>query len=141
MRPPLLRTGVDPAKWCAWDYAVISVDARGAGASEGNVAIMGTQEGEDGYDVIEAVAKMDWCNGNVALAGNSHLAIVQWFIAAQNPPSLKAIAPWEGCSDLYVSRNEVVGGYGSSHTTDDDISLRSENNSFEEESSTCPTLN
>ena len=120
---------------------MISVDARGAGASEGNVAIMGTQEGEDGYDVIEAVAKMDWCNGNVALAGNSHLAIVQWFIAAQNPPSLKAIAPWEGCSDLYVSRNEVVGGYGSSHTTDDDISLRSENNSFEEESSTCPTLN
>jgi putative CocE/NonD family hydrolase len=94
---------VDPAKWCAWDYAVISVDARGAGASEGNVAIMGTQEGEDGYDVIEAVAKMEWCDGNVALAGNSHLAIVQWFIAAQNPPSLKAIAPWEGCSDLYVS--------------------------------------
>ena len=95
--------GVDPAKWCAWNYAVISVDARGAGASDGNVAIMGTQEGEDGYDVIEAVAKMDWCDGNVALAGNSHLAIVQWFIAAQNPPSLKAIAPWEGCSDLYVS--------------------------------------
>lgn len=82
---------------------MISVDARGAGASEGNVAIMGTQEGEDGYDVIEAVAKMEWCDGNVALAGNSHLAIVQWFIAAQNPPSLKAIAPWEGCSDLYVS--------------------------------------
>ena len=80
---------------------MISVDARGAGASEGNVAIMGTQEGEDGYDVIEAVAKMEWCDGNVALAGNSHLAIVQWFIAAQNPPSLKAIAPWEGAGDFY----------------------------------------
>jgi hypothetical protein len=43
---------------------------------------MGTQEAEDGYDVIEAIAKMDFCNGSVGLAGNSHLAIVQWFIAA-----------------------------------------------------------
>lgn len=56
---------------------------------------MGTQEAEDGYDVIEAISKMDWCNGNVGLAGNSHLAISQYFIAAQEPPSLKAIAPWE----------------------------------------------
>ncbi|TDZ34045.1 hypothetical protein C8035_v000648 [Colletotrichum spinosum] len=62
---------------------------------------MGTQEAQDGYDTIEAVAGMEWCTGKVGLAGNSHLAFAQWFIAALRPPSLAAIAPWEGCGDLY----------------------------------------
>lgn len=48
------------------------------------------------------------CNGSIGLAGNSHLGIVQWFIAAQQPPSLKAIAPWEACGDLY--REQFVRG-------------------------------
>jgi predicted acyl esterase len=34
--------------------------------------------------------------------------IVQWFIAATRPPSLKAIAPWEACGDLY--REQFVRG-------------------------------
>lgn len=93
--------GPDPVDWVPKGYAIINVDARGTGNSEGTLAILGTQEAEDGYDVIEAIAKQPWCNGNVGLAGNSHLAIVQWFIAALRPPSLKAIAPWEGCGDLY----------------------------------------
>ena len=93
--------GLDPAVWCPHGYALISVDTRGAGNSDGSMVIMGTQEGEDGHDVIEAVAKMPWCNGNIGMAGNSYLAISQWFIASTRPPSLKAIAPWEGASDLY----------------------------------------
>ncbi|CAK7205262.1 hypothetical protein SEUCBS139899_008029 [Sporothrix eucalyptigena] len=100
--------GPDPAEYVPQGFAVINVDARGAGHSEGSVVIMGTQEAEDGYDVIEALAKMDWCNGNVGLAGNSHLGIVQWFIAALRPPSLKAIAPWEAAGDLY--REQFVRG-------------------------------
>ncbi|KAH7024796.1 hydrolase [Microdochium trichocladiopsis] len=93
--------GLDPAHWCPRGYAIVSVDARGAGNSDGHIGVLGTQEGEDGHDVVEAIAAMDWCNGNVGMAGNSYLAISQWFTAAQAPPSLKAIAPWEGLSDLY----------------------------------------
>lgn len=100
--------GPDPADFVPRGFAIVNVDARGSGDSEGKVHIMGTQEAEDGYDVIEAIAKMPWCNGNIGLAGNSHLAIVQWFIAALRPPSLKAIAPWEACSDLY--REQFVRG-------------------------------
>ena len=100
--------GPDPAVLVPRGFAVVNVDARGSGDSDGMVSIMGTQEAEDGYDVIEAIAKMPWCNGNVGLAGNSHLAIVQWFIAALKPPSLKAIAPWEACGDLY--REQFVRG-------------------------------
>ncbi|KAF7590665.1 hypothetical protein BBP40_002557 [Aspergillus hancockii] len=87
--------GPDPVEFVPRGFAIINVDARSSGDSDGTVGIMGTQEAEDGYDVIEAVAKMPWCNGNVGLAGNPHLAIIQWFIAALQPPSLKTIAPWE----------------------------------------------
>jgi predicted acyl esterase len=49
--------GPDLAILVPCGFAVINVDARGAGDSDGAVAIMGTQETEDGYDVIEAIAK------------------------------------------------------------------------------------
>ncbi|RDW69862.1 putative acyl esterase [Coleophoma cylindrospora] len=100
--------GPDPAILCDRGFAVVNVDSRGCGDSEGTIAIMGSQEAEDGYDVIEALAKMPWCSGSIGMAGNSHLAIVQWFIAALKPPSLKAIAPWEACGDLY--REQFVRG-------------------------------
>ncbi|KAF4982998.1 hypothetical protein F66182_17085, partial [Fusarium sp. NRRL 66182] len=102
----------DPAEWVNNGYAIINIDSRGAFDSEGRMVIMGTQDAEDGYDVIEWVAKQPWCNGNVGMAGNSHLAIVQWFIAALQPPSLKAIAPWEGCGDLYREQFGRGGIYG-----------------------------
>ena len=35
------------------------------------------------------------------MIGVSYLAISQWKAAAQNPPSLKAICPWEGFTDAY----------------------------------------
>ena len=93
--------GLDPQHWCPRGYAIISVDTRGAGNSDGQICVMGSQDAEDGYDVVEAVAQMDWCNGCIGMAGNSALAISQWFIAAQKPPSLKAIAPWDGMGDLF----------------------------------------
>ncbi|KAH7313052.1 Alpha/Beta hydrolase protein [Rhexocercosporidium sp. MPI-PUGE-AT-0058] len=93
--------GLDPQEWCPKGYAIVSVDTRGAGNSDGEICVMGQQDAEDGYDVVEAIAKMDWCNGSIGMAGNSALAISQWFIAAQQPPSLKAIAPWEGSGDIY----------------------------------------
>jgi len=61
----------------------------------------GAAEGRDGYDAVEFLAAMPWCNGSVALIGNSWLAISQYFIAAEHPPHLKCIAPLEGASDVY----------------------------------------
>ncbi|KAH0343416.1 alpha/beta-hydrolase, partial [Aureobasidium melanogenum] len=69
--------GPDPVEYCPRGFAVFNVDARGAGDSDGSIVIMGKQEGEDGHDVIEDLAKMDWCNGSLGLAENSHLGIVQ----------------------------------------------------------------
>jgi len=98
----------DPAYWCNHGYAVANVDARGVASSEGDIHFWGTVEAQDGYDTVEWLAAQPWCNGKVALSGNSWLAIVQWFIAALQPPHLAAIAPWEGHIDLY--RCDVLRG-------------------------------
>jgi putative CocE/NonD family hydrolase len=42
-----------------------------------------------------------WSNGRAGLYGNSSLAISQWWIAAEQPPHLACIAPWEGGTDQY----------------------------------------
>ena len=100
---------VDPGYWVDHGYVVLHPDARGAFRSEGNVQWMGRQEAEDGHDYIEWAATQPWSNGRLGMAGNSWLAIMQWFIAAEQPPHLAAIAPWEGASDLI---REFVGRGG-----------------------------
>lgn len=93
--------GPDPAFWVEQGYVVLNPDARGAGMSEGDITYWGRQLAEDGYDFIEWVAAQSWCSGKVALSGNSWLAVSQWFIAAERPPHLAAIAPWEGFCDHF----------------------------------------
>ncbi|KAK0454523.1 Alpha/Beta hydrolase protein [Armillaria borealis] len=93
----------DPAEWCERGYAIINVDARGAGNSEGDISFWGIQEAEDIYDTIEFLTKQSWCNGSVAMAGNSWLAICQVNFASRlSHPALKAIAPWECATDPYL---------------------------------------
>ncbi len=93
--------GPDPAYWCAQGYAVCNPDARGIAQSEGDIALMGRQEGQDCHDVIEWLAAQPWCNAKVGMSGTSYLAFSQWFTAAEQPPHLAAINPWEGLSDAY----------------------------------------
>lgn len=100
--------GPDPAYWCKHGYAVCHPDTRGAFKSEGDITYWGTQDGRDGCDYVEWITQQEWCNGKVGLTGNSWLAISQWYIAAEQPNGLAAIAPWEGHSDLY--RDDVVRG-------------------------------
>lgn len=101
--------GPDPAFWCAQGYAVVHPDARGAFKSEGDIQFFGIQEGRDTHDVIEWIAAQSWCTGKVGMAGNSWLACSQWFAAAEQPPHLAAIAPWEGHTDIYRD-NLAPGG-------------------------------
>src|SRR5215472_6457948 len=91
----------DPAWWAAQGYAVVNCDLRGAGTSEGSASLLSDQEGEDVYDLIEWAAGQPWSTGAVGMIGVSYLAISQWKAAALQPPSLKAICPWEGLTDAY----------------------------------------
>ena len=91
----------DPEYWCRYGYAVANVDPRGIGHSEGDAQCWGVEDGRDGYDFIEWAAAQDWCNGRVAMFGNSGVAMVQWRIAAEQPPHLACFAAWEGTGDMY----------------------------------------
>lgn len=93
--------GPDPAYWVSKGYVVLNPDIRGAYKSEGDLMFWSHQQALDGYDFIEWAAGQPWSNGKVGMSGNSWLAMSQWMIAAENPPHLAAIAPWEGSADLY----------------------------------------
>lgn len=91
----------DPERFVPDGYALIRVDSRGAGWSEGIQHSWSEQEIKDFYECIEWAALEPWCNGNVGLLGISYYAANQWATAAMQPPHLKAIIPWEGTSDWY----------------------------------------
>ena len=87
---------------CGRGYAVVNVDARGSQFSDGTYFFWGDQEAEDIYDTIEFLSKQPWCNGSVCMGGNSYLAKAQvGYASRQTHPALKAIAPWEGFTDIY----------------------------------------
>jgi predicted acyl esterase len=92
---------INPLWWVPRGYAAVRLDGRGSGKSPGQCEPWSLAESIDFYDAIEWAAAQPWCNGNVGLSGISYFAINQWFAANHQPPSLKAIIPWEGFADLY----------------------------------------
>jgi putative CocE/NonD family hydrolase len=105
-------------------YALVVQNLRGTYDSGGamglgDVSLAG--EGLDGYDSVEWVAEQPWCDGNVGTAGGSYLGLLQWITARENPPHLKAMAPWisgsggvepsrqNGIVNLAVALNWVLG--------------------------------
>src|SRR5258706_982559 len=92
---------VNPLWWCPRGYACVRVDARGAGKSPGSSEPSSHQEALDFYDAVEWIAKQTWCSGSIGTLGISYHASSQWRLANLQPPSLKAIMPWEGRADQY----------------------------------------
>jgi len=96
----------DPNFWVSAGYAVVNMNMPGFANSEGPPSAFSEHQAKCYYEAIEWVAKQPWCNGKVGLNGVSYLAISQFHVAACQayggpPPSLCAISPWEGITDLY----------------------------------------
>jgi putative CocE/NonD family hydrolase len=73
-------------------YALVQVDERGRGDSEG-IFRHWVSDADDGYDVVEWVAAQRWCTGRVGMAGVSYKGLTQWWTAQGHPPHLVCIAP------------------------------------------------
>ena len=92
---------VNPLWWVPRGYVCIRVDTRGSGKSPGLSDPGGWQETLDFYDSIEWAARQAWSSGKIGTSGISYHATTQWRVAGLQPPSLKAIIPWEGWGDCY----------------------------------------
>lgn len=84
-------------------YVVVGVNMRGTGCSGGAFDYFETLQSTDGYDVIEAVARQSWSNGDVGMVGISYPGISQLFVAQTQPPHLDAITPLSVIADTYRS--------------------------------------
>jgi uncharacterized protein len=103
----------DPEVWAREGYVVVKVDSRGAGKSPGRLDVNSPAEFRDFHDAIEWAAAQPWSSGKVGLLGISYYAAGQWMIAAERPPHLAAMLPWQGTYDFYRDRTRQGGILGS----------------------------
>ncbi len=103
----------DPEMWVPHGYVLVKVDSRGSGKSAGKLDVNSPREFRDFHDAIEWAAVQPWSSGKVGLLGISYYAAGQWMIAAQRPPHLAAILPWQGTYDFYRDRTRQGGILGS----------------------------
>ena len=103
----------DPEMWAPEGYVVVKVDSRGSGKSSGRLDVNSPAEFRDFHDAIEWAAAQPWSNGKIGLLGISYYAAGQWMIAAEQPPHLAAMLPWQGTYDFYRDRTRQGGILGS----------------------------
>jgi len=82
----------DVVRWISQGYVYLRQDCRGKHESEGILEPM-SQEILDGADMIDWIARQDFCNGQVAMTGESYCGWTQLAAASTNPAALKAITP------------------------------------------------
>jgi len=92
-------------------YAVIRLDLRGAGDSEGLMLDEYLpQELQDGCDAIAWIAEQPWCDGTVGMIGISWGGFNGLQIAALQPPALKAVVTLCSTDDRYADDIHYMGG-------------------------------
>jgi putative CocE/NonD family hydrolase len=107
---PSLVSRFDPIHAVRDGFVVVIQDTRGRFASEGVWDPL-AHEREDGYDSVEWAAALPGSNGRVGMCGESYYGYTQWAAAAEQPPSLAAIAPgltWADPLDGLFSRGGAV---------------------------------
>lgn len=92
MDPVMIEGGPLPllANYPFHGYIQVDVDVRGTGSSEGEFGALNHQEKKDAYEIVEWVAKQDFCDGNIGVDGFSYLGASAALTATAAPPSLKA---------------------------------------------------
>ena len=92
-------------------YALVRVDIRGSGDSDG--LLLGEylkQEQDDGMEIISWIAEQPWCTGAVGMIGNSWGGFNGLQMAARRPPELKAVISTCSTDDRYEDELHHQGG-------------------------------
>lgn len=89
-----------PAWYASRGYVVVVQDVRGRFSSDGDFYPF-RHEGRDGYETVEWAAQLSGANGKVGMYGFSYPGATQLLAAAEQPPSLAAIAPGFTSAQFY----------------------------------------
>jgi uncharacterized protein len=103
-QPPLLSHSIEAGAtgfFVPQGYNHIIAQMRGTGFSQGQYDLLSVKQQQDGHDLIEWIAKQSWCDGNVGMLGDSYFSMIQYLVAAQQPPHLKCLSIFDGFTDPY----------------------------------------
>ena len=79
-------------------YQVLIQSCRGTAGSGGDFVYVRNEQ-SDGLATIAWIKQQEWYSGELAMVGASYLGFVQWAIAAEAGPELKALVPFVTNSD------------------------------------------
>ncbi len=82
-------------------YAVVMMDLRGTGRSQGCLDHLGLRDARDLKQIVEWSASQRWSNGRVGMTGHSYVGSTPSVAAAQNPKGLETIVPSAGLASMY----------------------------------------
>ena len=82
-------------------YAVVMMDLRGTGRSQGCLDHLGPKDARDLEQIVEWAASQPWSNRRVGMTGHSYVGSTPSVAAAQNPKGLKTIVPSAGLASMY----------------------------------------
>ncbi len=99
-------------------YVFAIQDCRGKYDSEGDWYGK-RDEGKDGSDAITWLGTRPWSSGKVGMTGGSYLGMVQYLVADQENPYLKALVPMVAPTTLgrEISDYDHIAGYGGREST------------------------
>lgn len=83
-------------------YVYVNQDVRGRFDSEGDFQVL-VNEGHDGYDTIEWLARQPWADGNVGTFGGSYSSWDQFLAAEEQPPHLRAMVVQSTPPDIFLT--------------------------------------
>jgi putative CocE/NonD family hydrolase len=111
-RTPYDKTGVggEGRYYAERGYVVVANDVRGRYASEGTWRLI-VDDPQDGFDVVEWIARQDWSDGKVGTFGTSYPGGTQHALAEMNPPHLTTMVPIDSVSNCGISGMRHGGAF------------------------------
>lgn len=102
-----------PLDFVKYGYALVTVDVRGSGASEGHkmLTMADMREVMDGANVVDWIVSQSWSDGNVGATGVSYIGNTSLYLLYNQHPAVKAIAPTYSLWDLYDDVSAPGGLY------------------------------
>jgi len=105
------RDGIMQPYIAGYGYAVLRIDVRGTGDSEGLITDEYTRrEHDDVLAAFEWIVAQPWCSGRIGMLGVSWGGFNALQVAARHPPALAAIITLCASDDRYADDAHYMGG-------------------------------